>query len=50
MKGREMESEGGAGWIAAAIIFAVAYWGSFFDDNKEPVYGEDIHLPVNCRA
>ena len=45
-----MESDGGAGWIAAAIIFAVAYWGSFFDDNREPVYGEELHLPVNCRA
>ena len=45
-----MESESGTGWIAAAIIFAIAYWGSFFDDNKETVYGEEFGLPVNCRA
>jgi hypothetical protein len=38
------------GWVAAFIIFAFAYWGSFFDDNKEPVYGDTFHLPVNCRA
>ena len=45
-----MESDCSAGWIAAAIIFAVAYWGSFFDDNKEAKYGGDFGAPVNCRA
>ncbi len=45
-----MESDCSAGWIAAGIIFAVAYWGSFFDDNKATVYGEEFGLPVNCRA
>lgn len=45
-----MESDGSAGWIAAAIIFAVAYWGSAFDDNKAADYGEESGLPINCRA
>ncbi len=45
-----MESDYSTGWIAAAMVFAVAYWGSFFDDNKEAVYGEESGLPVNCRA
>ena len=45
-----MENDSSAGWIAAGIIFAVAYWGSFFDDNKATVYGEEFGLPVNCRA
>ena len=45
-----MDEGNSAGWTVAAIIFAVAYWGSFFDDNKEAVYGSDFGLPVNCRA
>lgn len=45
-----MESDYSAGWIVAAIIFAVAYWGSAFDDNKEAEYGEESGLPINCRA
>ena len=38
------------GWMVAAFIFVVAQWGSFFDDNKEAVYGDTFRLPVNCRA
>lgn len=45
-----MEKDCNVGWIAAAIVFAVAYWGSLFDDNKEAKYGEEFGLPVNCRA
>ena len=45
-----MESDCSAGWIAAGIIFAVAYWGSFFDDNKAAEFGKESGLPVNCRA
>ena len=39
-----------SGWIVAAVVFATAYWGSFFDDNKEAKYGDASGLPVNCRA
>ncbi len=45
-----MESDCSAGWIVAGIIFAVAHWGSAFDDNKEAEYGEDFGAPINCRA
>lgn len=45
-----MENDSSAGWVVAAIIFAVAYWGSGFGDNKEAKYGEDFGLPVNCRT
>ena len=45
-----MEKDCSSGWVAAAIVFAVAFWGSFFDDNKEAEYGEDFGLPINCRA
>lgn len=38
------------GWVVAAIVFAVAQWGSFFDDNKKAVYGDTFGAPVNCRA
>ena len=45
-----MDSGDSVGWAVAAFIFAVAKWGSFFDDNKEAIYGDTLHLPVNCRA
>lgn len=45
-----MDSSDPFGWIVAAVVFGVAHWGSYFDDNKEAVYGDQFHLPVNCRA
>ena len=45
-----MNANDGIGWLAAVIIFSIAQWGSFFDDNNKAVYGKTFHLPVNCRA
>lgn len=45
-----MSESDGTGWLVAVVIFSVAQWGSFFDDNKKAVYGDTFHLPVNCRA
>lgn len=43
-------NDGGFGWIVAFIIFAMAQWGSYFDDNKIVRNGGDFGLPDNCRA
>ena len=45
-----MKSADYMGWIIALVVFCIATWGNFFDDNKEAVYGSGSNLPVNCRA
>lgn len=45
-----MSDSSSGGLVIAGVIFGIAQWGTYFDDNKAPIYGDTLGLPVNCRA